>query len=96
MTLGDIYKHKKIPDTFISINCLASPVNKERNKNGEHFVVVFGKLRFDGDMWLIAGHDFGYGSVSEIEEEYELYLDGDYIRAQDYKALNNITELDNE
>lgn len=70
MKIGDIYKHKT-DGNIIQIECFASHI-KEANpfKN----MIVFANITKSMGMYGSCPSFNGYGSVEEIEDEYELVI----------------------
>lgn len=97
MKLGNVYKHKKY-NNLIQIDCFASHINCFTNQTeNKDSVIVYANLITKGNIYQIGGScpSFnGYGTVAEIEEEYELYIDeSDLRKLSDEEYLELLTRF---
>ena len=88
MKLGDIYKHKQ-NNSIIQIDSFATPMGR---LEPDKLIIVFRQVEKHNEFeigWSLS--DNGYGSLEEIEREYELLVSQEDLK--NYSSWNEIFEL---
>lgn len=89
MKLGDIYKHKQ-NDSIIQIDSFATPMGRYVDRDS--LIIVFRQIEKHNEFEIGSSpSDNGYGSVEEIEKEYELLVSQENLK--DYSSWDEIFEL---
>ena len=89
MKLGDIYKHKQ-NDSIIQIDSFATPMGRYVDRDS--FIIVFRQIEKHNEFEIGSSpNDNGYGSVEDIEKEYELLVPQENLK--DYSSWNEVFEL---
>lgn len=86
MRLRDVYRHKKYGN-FIRISSFASPINKSA-KNKEDLYVIVENLQIIDDNVSSCPSFNMYGTVEDIENNYELYRSADTINWDTFWDFN--------
>lgn len=89
MKLGDIYKHKH-DNSIIQIDSFATPMGRYVDRDS--LIIVFRQIEKHNEFEIGSNpSDNGYGSVEEIEKEYELLVPQEDLK--NYSSWNDIFSL---